>query len=281
MLFFSAIYSDLFSSQNNIVEKEIVVVIPSYNNKEYYEKNLGSALGQEYSNFTVLYYDDCSTDGTGQLVQEFIEKYDHKHRVTLIRNEERKLALANHWAAAHSSSDHAIIVNLDGDDWFAHKHALQRINQEYQDSDVWLTYGQFRQSPSGVLGSSCLIPMDIIERNAFREHRWSTSQPRTYYAWLFKKIKCESLFFNGDFIKSAWDLAFMFPMLEMAGFHIRFIPDVLYIYNKNNPINDYKIDVKLQLSMDRYIRSQPKYMPLDTMMAVNGVKEKYEMMHKK
>ena len=45
-----------------IPEKPFVVVIPSYNNTKYCEQNLLSVLGQEYTNFRVIYLEDASTD---------------------------------------------------------------------------------------------------------------------------------------------------------------------------------------------------------------------------
>ena len=32
----------------------------------------------------------------------------------------------------------------------------------------------------------------------------------------------------------------MFPIVEMAWDHVRFIPNFLYVYNNENPINDHK-----------------------------------------
>ena len=47
-----------------IRERSIVVIIPSYNNVRWVEKNLMSVFEQKYENFRVIYIDDCSTDGT-------------------------------------------------------------------------------------------------------------------------------------------------------------------------------------------------------------------------
>ena len=51
-------------------------------------------------------------------------------------------------------------------------------------------------------------------------------------------------------------------MLEMAGFHARFIPDILYVYNNETPLNDYKVRLKSCTSVLNYLRKQTKYTPL-------------------
>lgn len=56
-----------------------------------------------------------------------------------------------------------------------------------------------------------------------------------------------------------WDMAMMFPMLEMSGHRSKFISEFLYTYNLSNPINDHKVNQKLQQKLDRLIRGMTKY----------------------
>ena len=51
--------------------------------------------------------------------------------------------------------------------------------------------------------------------------------------------------------------------MEMAGKHSKFISDIIYIYNTDNPINDHKVNVNLQQSLEHYIRSLPKYQKIE------------------
>ena len=52
----------------------------------------------------------------------------------------------------------------------------------------------------------------------------------------------------------------MYPMLEMArNGHIKFIPDVLVIYNMANALNDHKISGNLQEHIHKIIRSMNPY----------------------
>jgi len=246
-------------------EKEIVVVILSYNNRAYYERNLNSILSQDYGNYKVIYIDDCSPDGTGQLVEDYLRLYDQDKRVTLVKNPYRRGALANHWQAVQFIADHKIVVHCDGDDWYINNHVLKRINEEYQDSDVWMTYGSYVCYPSGKIGYTRSLPFNVIEEN-----RWRTvpyfhfcSQIRTFYAWLFKQIKLADLQINNKFFPVACDVGFMYPMLEMAHKHVRFISDILYVYNQENPINDGKHSAKLQIGLTKYVMEKEPYQAIN------------------
>ncbi|MES1224459.1 MAG: glycosyltransferase family A protein, partial [Bacteroidota bacterium] len=125
----------------NANEKHLVIGICSYNNKNWYEKNLKSVFSQNYENFRVIYIDDNSPDGTGDLVENYLKVHNLENRVTLIKNKTRKNLGANHYNIIHSSYDDEIIVILDGDDWFAHNNVLQKVNEVYQDDNIWMSFG--------------------------------------------------------------------------------------------------------------------------------------------
>ncbi len=248
-------------------EKSFVVVIPSYNNKDWYQRNLDSVCNQKYNNYRIIYIDDLSSDNTGKLVEEYIKINKQEHRINLIRNTERKLALANHYDAVHSCKPDEIIVHLDGDDFLENENVLSYLNEVYQDPNIWLTYGQFKWYPYEMDWVCTQIADEVITNNAFRnpESYYTASHLRTFYAALFQRIKKEDFLYNGKFYSMACDAAMLLPMLEMAGKHTKFISKVLYIYNNATPLNDHKINRDLQMNLNDHIRNLPKYQPLESL----------------
>ena len=243
--------------------KKIVAIIPSYKNEKWCIQNMQSILAQNYPNFRVIYTDDHSPDGTYDLVYKFIANYNLLDKVTLIRNDTRLGALHNLYNMIHSCEDDEIIVTLDGDDWFAHPDVLQKINDVYSNENVWTTYGSYQDVPSRVRGCCRPYEAPVINANAFRRMSWRASHLRTYYAWLFKKIKQEDFYDKqGKWLDMAWDLSIMLPILEMSGERHRYIHDILYCYNNENPISDHKVDQHRQRALAMFIRSKPKYQRL-------------------
>lgn len=249
--------------KNYAYERPLVVIIPSYKNAVYYERNLSSVFSQEYGNYRVIYIDDCSPDNTGNLVEAFIKKNGQEKRVTLIKNPERHGPLYNLYTAMHMCKDDEITVTLDGDDWFAHNNVLARINKAYADGKTWMTYGNYKVWPEAVRSVCAPIPEYVRVTNGYRRYAWVTSHIRTCYAWLFKKIKIEDLQDNGKFLPTTGDLALMFPMLEMASSHVTYIPDVLYIYNIETPMNEFKERFAQQQYYEKFLRAKQPYKPLD------------------
>jgi glycosyltransferase involved in cell wall biosynthesis len=247
---------------NYSLEKPIVVLITSYNNSKWLEKNLTSVVRQKYSNYRVIYVDDCSTDDTAKMAKEFVAVSEQMDKFTIVCNRERVGALANIYEAVHSCKDEEIIVSLDGDDWLSDRYVLKKINRAYSYSDVWLTHGTLVEFPTNIRTWSIPIPDQIVKSNSFRAYR-CPSHLRTFYAWLFKKIDIEDLMYDGHFFPMTWDQAMMFPMIEMAGERHAFIPETVYIYNLVNSINDNKVNADLQNSLEKLIRSKPPYQRLD------------------
>ena len=253
---------DAAKNNNRNSEKNMVIVILSYNNEKWVALNLTSALSQNYENFRIIYIDDHSSDKTFEIALDLVSHSNISDRVTLIQNEKRKGAMKNMYEAIHSCDDNEIVVMLDGDDWFPNKKVLSYLNTVYsQEKQIWLTHGSYISSKgkNGVDGSASPL---TIEKNSFRKD----SQPthlKTFYAWLFKKIRKNDLFYEGEFFKMTSDLASMLPMIEMAGYRHAFIEKILYVYNVENPISDCQKDLNLQLKLDRYIRQMPRYSPID------------------
>lgn len=243
------------------VQKDIVIIVPSYNNSTWYKKNLFSLLTQNYRNYRIIYIDDASTDDTGMLVQNFLAQTKQTHKVTLVKNEMRKgCPLANIYYALHNlCKPHEIAVIVDGDDWLASENALAYINKIYQDPHVWLTYGQFAIFPFYLIGWAHQVPHEVMESNAIREYQWCTTHLRTFYVHLFQCIEKESFLYKDRFFPMAGDLALMFPLIELAGKHAYFIPDVLYIYNRANALNEDKINRELQYECEKAARASKKY----------------------
>lgn len=245
--------------------KRFVFVICSRNNAKWVEQNLNSAFCQEYprDKFRFIYVDDNSSDGTADLVSEYVTRCQEWDRFTLIRNQSWQSIMPNHYKAAHLCEDDEIIVHLDGDDFIKHNLVLHLLNKVYSYDDVWLTYGQYENWPVPELGFSVDVPIHIAEHNQFREMGFWYSHLRTFYAWLFKKIALKDLMWKGSFIPTTpnIDYLIMFPLIEMAGaHHYRFISDSIYLYNRTNSLSTCNMPIKIEIAP---AREWQKYKPLD------------------
>ena len=243
--------------------KPIVVVICSYNNRKFCQRNLESVLDQNYSNYRIIYVDDCSPDGTADAVEELVRNHPNKYRFNLIRNKSRRKAMENLWRAIHMCKNEEIVITLDGDDWLPNNDVLSTVASYYEDPNVWVAYSNYTTFPYRKPGISRPWNQSKIDSVGVRKHRYVVSHLRSFYAGLFKQVKLQDLTYKGNFVPTTYDLAMFFPMLEMAAGHIRFMKEKLYIYNVVNPISDCKVRKLLQAKIDKYTRRLKPYQPIN------------------
>src|SRR5690349_5624796 len=87
----------LFAHYRNQSELPIVLISASYKNADWYKWNLDSVFSQDYTNWRMIYIDDCSPDNTDQLVNAYVKERGFEDKVTVISNQARRGAMANQY----------------------------------------------------------------------------------------------------------------------------------------------------------------------------------------
>ncbi|MCB6490851.1 glycosyltransferase family 2 protein [Dorea sp. 210702-DFI.3.17] len=88
----------------------VSIIMPSYNTAEYIADSIKSVLKQTYENWELIIVDDCSTDGTDEVVKKFSDKriryYKNKKNSGAAVSRNRALKLAQgRWIAFLDSDD--------------------------------------------------------------------------------------------------------------------------------------------------------------------------------
>jgi glycosyltransferase involved in cell wall biosynthesis len=196
-----------------------------------------------------------STDNTKEIIKKTIKD---DSRFILVENTVKLYPPGNYNQIINGKNlnDDEICVEVNGDDWLANPNVFTKINQVYQDPNIWMTSGSFKYH-DGRQGFN--RPLETTEN--IRKKTFTLSHLRTWKSWLWKKIKDEDLKdFDGVYWPVAGDLSFMWPMIEMAGLeHFKFIHDVLYIYNEGNPLNDHKVNFQKVITNHKIIANKPPY----------------------
>ena len=237
------------------------IIIPLYNVEKWIKKCIRSVKLQDYKEFECIIIDDMSTDKSSEIISKEIQS---DSRFKLIKNTTKSYALKNISDSIDflDPTDDDIIITLDGDDWLANKSVLSTINGIYNHKKCWMTYGSYIEYPKNIRGNfSKKIPANVVKNSLYRSSPWRSSHLRTFKCGLWRKINKNDLInpVTNEFIKAAWDLAFMFPMLEMSAERAVYVENLLYVYNRDNPLNEDKVDHSLQLSEEKIIRGKIKY----------------------
>jgi len=246
---------DLFYEENQKFLFNIIV--PVFNAEKYLEKCLNSIIKQSYKNFQVKVVDDCSTDDSYEIASSICKNYK---KFYICKNKRRLGALNNIYNMLDlrvENPSKTIDILLDGDDYLYSGDVLNIIYDKYLNNNCLITYGSHLSS-KGVQGKK--YPWLIRRLNLYRKYFWYASHIRTFRHDLWLSVNSNDLKNkNGQYFSVAWDLAIMFPMLEMAGNRQDFLKDILYVYNDQNPISDHIIRRKEQILAAKEIRRKQRY----------------------
>lgn len=112
----------------------VSVLVPVYNVERYLYEALNSIANQTYKNLQIIVVDDCSTDGTGSIVEAFCAK---DCRFVSLRNE-RNLHIVKTLNKALEVASGEFIARCDGDDIMELDRIERQFNYLQQNPDVAL-----------------------------------------------------------------------------------------------------------------------------------------------
>ena len=251
------------TNQQELVEFDFRIVVPVFNADKWIQNCLTAIARQKYTKFKCVVINDASTDKTKDVIDS-LKWLEDDPRFTVIHNEENVKALANivngfNVLGCKDEPDSVLMV-VDGDDRLYSDMVLVLMNHVYNRYNCKITWGNHIHWPLGGLSNCEPIPKEVIASRDYRNYKFVTSHLRTFKSKLWYGIKDEDLRDeDGTYYGVGWDVAFMMPMLEMAGNNVIFVPNILYIYNRDNPISDDVIRQPEQRRVEMRVRALPKY----------------------
>lgn len=93
----------------------VSVLLISYNQEKYIKEALEGALNQDYSPLEIIISDDCSKDGTFQIIEEMVSVYRGNHKIVINRNSSN-IGLGPNFTKAMSLASGEWVVAMAGDD---------------------------------------------------------------------------------------------------------------------------------------------------------------------
>lgn len=112
----------------------ISVIIPVYNVEAYLHECIDSVINQTYKNFEIILVDDGSTDSSGKICDEYVEKDD---RITVIHQKNSGPSKTRNTGLENANGKY--IYFLDSDD-FIENNALELLINTAESNDADLVF---------------------------------------------------------------------------------------------------------------------------------------------
>lgn len=161
----------------------VSVIIPNYNNEKYLETCLDSVLAQTYPIKEIIIYDDCSTDNSRAILEDY-RKRDNRIQL-ILGNKNVGVSIARDAAIMQTTSDY--VCMLDADDYLYSANKIEAemnvVNSIYNQTGEWVVC--FSQTvdvdEDGVpLGSVDHVDLTGNERFRIVTRMYSKYMPRDY-----------------------------------------------------------------------------------------------------
>lgn len=112
------------------MNKTITVMVPVYNMEKYLRTCFDSIIAQTYKDFILLVVDDGSTDGSGEICDEYAAK---DSRIKVIHTENQGQGEARNTALKNIETDYVAMVDADD---CVNIHFLERLMEIMQRTDA-------------------------------------------------------------------------------------------------------------------------------------------------
>lgn len=279
----------------NFKLNKIKVLVPFYNPGDFLDTCISSVLTQDYENYEVLFIDDCSTDGSFEKLPSCTfeteadgktAKLDENGYLNIIEKhpllENTKCKNVQAWKASSRATalpnlhngimnfckdPEDIVVLLDGDDWLLSRSALTFINDFYNEHNCLMMYGSSKWTDGR---RCCSSPYSEFEFKNLRAVPFRVSHIRSFRAKLYHSIEKQDSTFscmkdkNNNFYTFAYDVCMFIPMLEIAGYeNVKHNTKPLYVYNRDNPISEDRVNQNLQWSVHEEILKKKPFKKVD------------------
>jgi len=137
-------------------EPLVSIIINCFNGEKYLQKSIESVISQEYKNWEIIFWDNCSTDQSSKIFKNY---KDDRLKYYLADNHTKFLYEARNYALEKARGD--FIAFLDVDDWWLPDKLGKQISL-FNDPQVGLVYGniwyQFQKNNKKKILEKNLLP---------------------------------------------------------------------------------------------------------------------------
>lgn len=211
-------------------DKSFVVIIFSKEDSSSI-KTLQSICSQNYKKFRVVYVYSDESSKSYLSAKSFSEKIGKNFKIEFVKSIETSAAINPLFSILASCQDQDVIVHLDSSDFLIDDNVLDKINEQYKDPDVWLTYSDFIEEKTQKKKGLKPVVNKTLREFSPKNSPWMLSHLKSYYAGVLKQA-LPSISEDEKGLGVMEDKTLMLSLFKMAKWHVRFIPDALTVHGE-------------------------------------------------
>lgn len=135
----------------------VSIIVPVYNVESWLNKCIDSLLEQSYKNIEILLINDGSTDKSGDICNEYLNK---SSKIRVFNNENKGLSYSRNFGMKNANGKY--IVFIDSDDFISDSNIIEKFVEilEKDKSDfIYTSYSRFEDGKEYIVTEN--LPIDI------------------------------------------------------------------------------------------------------------------------
>ncbi len=224
---------------------DITVLMPAYNSEKYIKKAISSIINQSVKNWELLIGNDCSTDGTLEILQSYalsdsrIKIFNHSKNLGYLLN------VNFLWEKATGK----YITFQDSDDWSdSNRLEIQQTFLEINKDINICSVNYYRVDENGAITSEVFVNEKVSLEKQVEDFIFKHGEFPIFAGGLFfrKEVALKIGYYNDFFSRKCgedWD----WILRALRHFKITMLPDLLYYYREN------PVGVTQSLTVDKLI----------------------------
>lgn len=231
--------------------KLVSIIVPVYNREKYLVRCIDSLIEQSYNNIEIIIIDDCSTDRSVQIINEYQKKYK---MIKLISFDHNRGPMTARWIGCQTATGDYIFF-CDSDDYLP-KNAIELLINAIVDGTEDI-----------ILGAYSYINIKGVVRKHLRNLPYGLKQNDIQKALLAMESICSlwGILFRANLLKNcdycimdnlthSEDRMFLIQIIYNAS-HVKLISESVYYYCQNQQSSSRKKLTDKELKSNIYVYS--------------------------
>ena len=212
------------------MDAKVSIIVPVYNNKNYLKKCFDSLLNQTYENLEIILVDDGSSDGSGEIVDDYAKK---DARIKAIRQQNAGQSAARNAGLRLASGD--FVGFADSDDEIAPTFVEDLVNAFTENVALTVCGMHYKRLKQKTANDVYINPLRSCKKHETKkayilyllavDGRMYSSVNKLYRAEIAKQCSFD------ESLNFAEDTKFVLDYMQKASGTPAFVLKPLYIYN--------------------------------------------------
>ena len=172
----------------------VSIIMPSYNTGRFISETIESVLAQSYSNWELIIVDDCSTDNTDEVIEDYISD----DRIKYIKNDRNRGAAISRNRALREAKGKWIAF-LDSDDLWESQKLEKQITfmENYKYRFSYTNYIEIDED--SIFNGKCVTGPKRITKHGMYNYCWMGCLTVMYDAEAIGLVQIEDIKKNNDY----------------------------------------------------------------------------------